>query len=269
MNNFKEKILLGRTGLKVGRLGIASSYGAPAEAFEEAFEKGCNYFTLGSFMRGRSKEMIRAIRNIAAKGKRDELVVSIVDYTHAPLIGRSRYLKGLRSLGLDYADVFLLGYTMSNYRKHLIRMASKLKDQGLVRFIGVSSHNRSLFPILMREGNIDVFHVRYNAANSGAEQDVFPHIPEENPPGVVAFTATRWGQLLKENKMPPGEKPLEARDCYRFVLSHPSVDICMTGARTQEMLKENLRTLEMGPLNEDEMKRIRGIGDFIYGRPRM
>ncbi|MCF6248967.1 MAG: hypothetical protein L3J69_16655 [Desulfobacula sp.] len=36
------------TGLTVDRLGVASSYGAPAEAFEEVFEKGCNYFYLGS-----------------------------------------------------------------------------------------------------------------------------------------------------------------------------------------------------------------------------
>jgi hypothetical protein len=30
---------LSRTGLKVGRLGVASSYGAPAEAYEEAFDR--------------------------------------------------------------------------------------------------------------------------------------------------------------------------------------------------------------------------------------
>jgi hypothetical protein len=33
---------LGQTGINVGRLGVSASYGAPAEAFEEAFEKGCN-----------------------------------------------------------------------------------------------------------------------------------------------------------------------------------------------------------------------------------
>ncbi|MFH2218623.1 MAG: hypothetical protein ABII68_03040 [Pseudomonadota bacterium] len=37
-NNF-QKGILGRTGLDIGRLGLAASYGAPAEAFEEAFER--------------------------------------------------------------------------------------------------------------------------------------------------------------------------------------------------------------------------------------
>ena len=37
MNKFKERTL-GRTGLNVGRSGLAASYDAPTEAFEEAFE---------------------------------------------------------------------------------------------------------------------------------------------------------------------------------------------------------------------------------------
>jgi hypothetical protein len=47
MDNFK-KGTLGNTGLTVGRLGVAASYGAPASAIEEAFDRGCNYFYLVS-----------------------------------------------------------------------------------------------------------------------------------------------------------------------------------------------------------------------------
>ena len=50
---FSEKATLGRTGLRVGRLGISSSFDAPAMAFEEAFERGCNYYTWGTFIKGR------------------------------------------------------------------------------------------------------------------------------------------------------------------------------------------------------------------------
>jgi len=39
-----EPTILGRTGLKVGRIGISAAYGAPANAIEEAFERGANYF---------------------------------------------------------------------------------------------------------------------------------------------------------------------------------------------------------------------------------
>ena len=41
--DFNQKRILGRTGLRVGCLGVGSSYDTPAEAYEEAFERGVNY----------------------------------------------------------------------------------------------------------------------------------------------------------------------------------------------------------------------------------
>ncbi len=98
--NFNEGRLLGRTGIKVGRLGISSSYGAPARAYEEAFERGCNYFLIGSFFRGRSREMARAIRNIISKGKRDELVIAVNDNTHIVLLQHAPPVSGYLLVGL-------------------------------------------------------------------------------------------------------------------------------------------------------------------------
>jgi aryl-alcohol dehydrogenase-like predicted oxidoreductase len=267
MKDFSEPAILGRTGLSVGRLGISSSYGAPAQAFEEAFERGCNYFVVGSFMKGRSKEMIQAVRNITRQGNRDRLVVCMMEYTHSNLIGRSHFFKGLKKLGLEYVDVLMLGYHPRKPPNYLMNLAMELKEKGAVRHLALSGHNRKLFPKLV-ESPIDIFQVRYNAVNSGAEKDVFPFCGGANRPGIVSFTATRWGQLLKENKMPPGENPLSAVDCYRFVLSNPAVDVCMTGTRSLEMMRENLKILNSGPLSGEEMARIRRIGDHLYGKPR-
>jgi len=265
---FNEPITLGRTGLQVGRLGISSSYGASVEAFEEAFEKGCNYFVIGSFPRGRSKGMIQATNNIVQKGDREKLVICMMEYTHSYLIGKGHFYKGLKKLGVDYVDVLMLGYYPRKPRNRVMDLAMELKEKGVVRNLALAGHNRELFPKLRQEGLFDILQVRYNAVNSGAEKDVFPHVGGDDRPGLVSYTATRWGQLLKESKMPKGEKPLTAKDCYRFVLSNPAVDVCMTGARTLEMMRENLETLNSGPLTPAEMERIRRIGDHIYGKPR-
>ncbi|MCD4711398.1 MAG: aldo/keto reductase [Bacteroidales bacterium] len=266
--NFNEPATLGRTGLKVGRLGISSSYGAPAAAFEEAFERGCNYFVVGSFMKGRSKEMMKAIRNITQRGDRDKLVVCLMEYTHSYLLGKSHFYKGLKKMGLDFVDALMMGYYPNKPRKQVMDLALDLKENGVVRHLALSGHSRKLFPKLV-ESPIDIFQVRYNAVNSGAEKDVFPYCGGENRPGMISFTATRWGQLLRENKMPTGVRPLTASECYRFVLSNPAVDLCMTGARTREMMRENLETLNSGPLIPEEMERVRRIGDHIYGKPRL
>ena len=264
--SFLTPTTLGRTGLKVGRLGIASSFGAPAEAYQEAFDQGCNYFTWGTFIRGRSSAMGSAIRNITAVGKRDDLVVGMLTYAHIAWLTEHFFVKGLKAANLEYADVLLLGWFPKRPPQKVIDGALKLKEKGLVRFIGLTSHNRKLFPELAREGLFDIFHIRYNAAHRGAETETFPHLTGEDRPGVVSFTATDWQKLLKSRKMPPGEKPLTAPECYRFALSNPAVDICMMGARSIDQMRENLGVLEDGPLKEDEMAQVQRIGKHVYGK---
>ncbi|MFC2118614.1 aldo/keto reductase [Bacteroidota bacterium] len=115
-----------------------------------------------------------------------------------------------------------------------------------------------------RIGIFDVFHTRYNAAHRGAEKDVFPFMNSENRAGLVTFVSTKNGKLLDPKKMPEREAPLSSVDCYRFILSNPAVDACMCGAKNAKQMKENLKTLDMGPLNEEEMARIRRIGDYLH-----
>lgn len=261
-----EKAVLGRTGLMVGRLGVASGYWAPAEAIEEAFERGCNYMTWGTFIKGFSPHMRKALRNIAAKGQRDRLVLAMFSYAHQSYLTEHFLLKGLKSAGLDYADVLILGFFPGQPSPRIIDGAMRLKERGLVRFLGVSSHNRRLFPELQKNEIFDIFHLRYNAVHRGAETEVFPFLQGENRPGIVVFTGTDWGKLLNPKKMPPGEKTPAAPESYRFVLSHPTVDVCMTGPRTLDQMRQNLRVLEQEPMAEDELARTRRIGDHIYGR---
>lgn len=265
---FSSPTTLGRTGLEVGRLGIASSYRAPTAAYEEAFERGCNYFTWGSFIRGRSAQMRTAMRNIVAQGKRDRLVLAVLTYAHSAWLTERSLSRGLRTLGTDFADVLLLGYYSRRPPRRVLEGAVRLKEQGLVRHLGLTTHKRSIVSTLAGEGVIDVFHVRYNAAHRGAESDVFPHLGEPRP-GIVAFTATRWGKLLDPRSMPPGEAPLSAADAYRFALSQSSVDICMTGPKTLEQMHENLAVLDSEPLDDAQLERIRRIGDWVYGKKRV
>jgi len=266
--NFREPVVLGRTGLRVGRLGIASGYKAPAAAIEEAFEQGCNYFTWGTVIKGYARGMREALRNIVAKGGRDKLVLAAVTYAHNNFFTERLLRRGLKSAGLDHADILILGYFSRQPPRRLIDGALEMKERGLVRFIGLSSHNRKLLGTLAAGSEFDVLHLRYNAAHCGAETEVFPFAKGDTRAGIVAFTATRWGQLLKAKKMPPGEKPPTSVDCYRFVLSQPAVDVCMSGARSVEQMRENLAVLDAGPMSGDELERMRRVGDFVHGPKR-
>ena len=263
---FSEQVLLGKTGLKVGRLGIASGYGTPAAAIEEAFERGCTYMTWGTFIKGYSSNMREAIRTIVAKGRREQMVVAMFSYAHQTSLTEHFLVKALKSAGLDYADILILGYFSWRPSQRIIDGAIRLKEKGLVRFLGLSGHNRKLFPKLNQEDIFDVFHIRYNAVHRGAETEIFPFLTSQSRSGIINFTATAWSKLLNPKKIPAGEKLPTAVDCYRFVLSNPLIDVCMTGTKTYEEMKENLTVLERGPMTQDELERMRRIGDYIYGR---
>jgi aryl-alcohol dehydrogenase-like predicted oxidoreductase len=265
MAAFSERTL-GRTGLKVGPLGVAASYGAPAEAFEEAFSRGCNYFYLGS---GRHRGgMKQAIRNICRKGQRGHLVVAVQSYARYGYLMEWFFKSNLRSMGLERADILILGWHNRRPSPTLVNRARAMKAKGLFRFLAMSGHQRKLFPRMAADGQFDLFHVRYNAAHRGAEEEIFPYLRGNDRPGMVSYTATRWGLLLNPKKMPLGDAAPAPSDCYRFVLSNPAVDVCLCGPRNIDQMRAALPALKLGPLGEEGMERMKRIGDYIRSTNR-
>jgi predicted aldo/keto reductase-like oxidoreductase len=261
----RRRVILGRSGLQAGPLGLASSYGTPAAGLEEAFDAGCNYFYWGALRR---KGMAQAIRNLTQRGCRDELIVVLQVFLRNRGVMEKSLVRGLKRAGLDYADVLLLSWFKAPPSNKVMSAAEQLKKSGACRSLGMSSHHRSLFPQLVRDYPFDIFHLRYNAAHRGAEQDVFPHLPE-NRPGIVIFQATKRMKLAKSPRIPPGENRPSAGDCCRFVLSHPQVDVAVTAPSKLKYLQENLRHTAKGEMNPKEIAWMHRIGDYVYGpRPR-
>ena len=260
MIDLTKRVSLGRTGVKVSRLGIGSAYGVSDRACRMAFDEGVNYFFWGSV---RMPGMGQAIRDIS-RSQRDDLVVVLECYVRqAAWIPRSVEV-GLKNLKIDYADVLLLGWYDRPPSQKILSVVERLKEKGLYRYLGISTHQRPLFQQYLRDGSYDVFHVRYNAAHRGAEQEVFPALPESGSPGIVSFTNTRWGDLLDPKKMPSGMSPPTAPDCYRFVLSHPAVHVAICGPKTDEEMAGGLTALKAGPMSGEELERMRRIGDHVH-----
>lgn len=259
MTDFSARVPLGRTGLEVSRLGVGSTYGVSERACRTAFDAGINYFFWGSV---RTPEMGAAIRDIA-RHDRDQLVVVLECYARRPWFVRRSVNKGLRQLGLDYADVLLLGWHEQVPDERSLEEVERLRSENRFRFLGISSHQRPLFRRFLQDGRYDVFHVRYNAAHPGAEQDIFPHLPADGP-GIVSFTNTRWGDLLKARNMPPGQEPPTAPACYRFVLSNPHVHVAISGPKNDREMDEALSVLKQGPMDDEELARMRAIGRHVH-----
>jgi aryl-alcohol dehydrogenase-like predicted oxidoreductase len=261
---FEPRVRLPHTDLVVGRIGLGSSFGVGPEGLEIAFDHGINYFYWGSIRRPGFAQGIRRL----ARHSRDKFAVALQSYARWPAtLLRANVEAGLWRLGLDYADVLVLGWYNRRPPQGILDAALELREKGRVRHLMMSGHQRSFFPEMAREGLIDAFMVRYNAAHRGAENDVFPHLPTgEDRPGIVAYTATRWGSLLDRKNAPEGEAVPRAADCYRFCLSHPAVDMVLCGPANTEHVREACTALTKGPLDPEELDWMRRVGDHVYQR---
>ena len=270
-----QRTVLGRTGLEVERVGISSSYGASGDDLERAFARGVNYIYWGSRRTASFGEGLKRLRP-----QRDRFVLVIQSYTRVAGLMAWSLERALRTLRIERADVLLLGMWNKPVPPKILEAARQLKQRGLVRFLAVSTHQRSLVPQISAASDFDIVHFRYNAAHPGAEADIFPKLPAANRPGLVAFTATSWGQLVGNAKWPAswitgghphpkGERAPTATDCYRYVLSRPEVDVCMTGLSNSARMDEALEALAHGPMSGRsgvDAARRQGGGGEIKGR---
>jgi predicted aldo/keto reductase-like oxidoreductase len=63
-----------------------------------------------------------------------------------------------------------------------------------------------------------------------------------------------------------GERTPTGTDCYRFALSHPTVDVALAGPNDAAQMAQALQALALGPMHEEDLAWMRRVGEYIYGR---
>ena len=254
--NLSQKTTLGRTGLLTSRLGLGP--GIEARDVERAFERGINYFYWGSIRKPAFGKGVAAV----ARRHREDIVIVVQTYTRAGWMMKGSVERALRNLGTEYTDILLLGWWQAPPPERIVDAALALKEAGKVKHIMVSCHHRPTFEVLAKNSAFGSLMVRYNAAHPGAEREVFPLLGQPKP-GVVAYTATRWGALLDPKFTPDGDPTPTSADCYRFSLTNPSVDVCLAAPSNGAQLNLALTALTRGPMREDELAWMKRVGQRV------
>jgi aryl-alcohol dehydrogenase-like predicted oxidoreductase len=284
--------LLGRTGLDVTRLGYGSmglrgprTWGvrvvddAAADAFLNAvLDAGINFVDtapdygaaeerIGRFIGSRRNEYLLATKCGCVYTQHEDHLE--LDHVWTADVVRRNLDTSLERLRTDHVDVlqFHGGDAETLQRAGLIRLLDDFRDEGLVRFVGVSSSLPNL-PALIELGVFDTFQIPYSglapehselmtrAAETGAGIIVRGGIAQGGPDAEIQRPALNdvWARAGLDDVLPEGTTRAEL--LLRHTLSHPHCHTTIVGTCNPVHLAENLAAAAKGPLPDELVDEI-------------
>jgi len=244
------------------RLGLAVNKGIKAKAIEAALsDTPLNYIYWTPF----SRKVTPVVRRALAHDRDRYILATGPTFGYFGFQARRFTHRMLKLLKTDYLDILQIHWLgrMSAFNEGVEEALVKLVEEGKVRAVGVSIHDRPRAGKLAAESALNHFMIRYNAAHPGAEKDIFPRV-DRSKTNICAYTATRWGKLLRRPGGWQGEL-MTPGDCYRFCLSSDYVNVVLTGPKNEKQLYENIAALDKGPLSAEEDKWMREFGVRVRG----
>lgn len=197
---------LGKSGLQVSEMSLGcwvmgGDYWGGADdsesinAIRAALEMGVNHLdTAELYGNGRSEEVVgKAIKGYP----RDKVyVASKVWKSHLAKNDVKKACEDtLKRLGTDYLDIYFIHYPHETIPlEETMEAMVRLKEEGLIRVIGVSNYSKEQIKRVMKIGRVDVIQPCYSLLWRFVEGDILPYCIE-NEIGVVGYSPLAQGIL--------------------------------------------------------------------------
>lgn len=301
---------LGRTELQVSEVGFGAwaiggnahghSYG-PTDNTESlrtvarAFDLGCTFFdTADVYGHGLSEKLLG---QALAKHRAACVIATKVgcDFYHGPFRKnfdsayiRSALDKSLQRLRTDYVDLYQLHNPplMMLERGEHYEVLDDLKQQGKIRYYGVSVHDAYEGSMAIHTGKPDAVQVEYNLLRQEPREELFS-AAQDSDVGLIVRSPLCSGMLSGNYTAdttfdpsdvraawPPGYLALQAdvatavrflvteqrslaQAALRFVLDAPEISVVIPGMKTVVQAQENLAVSDMPALTAEDLEGIR------------
>ncbi|MDR2194432.1 MAG: aldo/keto reductase [Treponema sp.] len=272
----------GKTGATVSRLGMGCMRLPSQEkdgktvydeekgiaVIKRAYELGVNYFDTAPYYCDGQSEIILGK---AVKGFRDTIFLS----TKNPIENASgddfekRLETSLKKLDTDYIDFYhFWGISLETYNNSIrakdgpLDRAKKLKEQGVVRHISFSFHDKAgnLVEILKQgEGVLESVLCQYNLLDRSNEAGM--ERAHALGLGVTVMGPVGGGRLGTPTEtiraLLPGKPKSSAEIALRFVFTNPNVNIALSGMGSIAMVEENAAIASnTSPLSAEEKRHL-------------
>ncbi|WP_207497128.1 aldo/keto reductase [Aridibaculum aurantiacum] len=264
---------LGKSGLKISRTGFGCMSLQPTQhnvqyLVDEAISNGINYFdTADLYDKGLNEEIIGK----AIKGQREKVVVATKvgnqwrpDDSGWDWNPRKSYIlqaidESLRRLQTDYIDLYQLhGGTIDDPIDETIEAFEILKQQGKIRYYGISSIRPNVIREYVRRSNISSVMMQFSLLDQRPLETCLPLLQNNNI-GVLARGSVAGGLLVDKpakayldhsieevlaaqqavQQSSPGSRSA-AHTAIQYVLHHAAVTAAVVGIRTQKQLQDAL-----------------------------
>ena len=273
-----EMATLGRTGLKVSRLGIGlveiglqlteDEVDLAGRLLNIALDGGVNFFDTAECY-GISEDLIGA----TIAHRREEFILATKAGhpsfgTEAPRFTgdtvRKSLERSLKRLRTDYVDVLQIhAYDIfGEPPDDVIEAVIDAKKQGKTRFIGYSQENNEAVWAI-ESGLFDTLQTSFHIMDQKARYDIFQKATDENM-GIIAkrpvgnamwgrkfrpedhyenTVARRLGQRAEKMQAAgpiPGEPTDRIETALGFVLAHPQIHTAIVGTRNPDHMQSNI-----------------------------
>ena len=269
---------LGRTGIKVSEIGMgcegflatdAAGYRAFVDLMEELGINCIDMYTpnptfrtnLGNALKGRREKFILQ-GHICSAWKNGQYL-----RTRKLEEAKAAFRDQLDRLQTDYLDIGMIHYcdALSDWeeikKNGIVDYAKELKARGVIRAIGLSSHNPQVGLAAVNEGAIDVLmfsinpcydllpanedveelwnekNYEGNLLNMDPERQALYELCQQKGVGITVMKAFGGGDLLDAELSPAGVA-LTANQCLHYALTRPGVASVMAGGRTLEDVRK-------------------------------
>ncbi len=266
----------GGTGLRVSRLGFGgmrferpSDTEAMAEVVVHAFNHGITYFdTAPGYCDDQSETIMgAAIKQMKKSGK--TFYLSTKTMASTPDAVRRQCENSLKKLHLDAIDFYHVWCLVQpddlakRKRAGVLKAFRRLKEEGLIRHISVSTHlehqyvaamleeGEELFESMLIGINVQNHHLRYAGVQKAAARGMAVVTMNTLGGGILTEHADRFRAIMRDTDTSIVEAAL------RFNLSLPGITVALVGFRNKEDVDAAVNAVNtFTPLEEPAVKTL-------------